>query len=142
MNEFNYKDLNKLYSLSLSHIVSKAITLAAKIKFDQFLSKNTVYIDEVAKYCHFHPQATYRFLRILDAYEIVEFVDNRQVKAGKLLPYLNRLLSPHFLDSYTFIDDLEFALQNNVECYSKMKMILAKTNLRKLISCMKISFCP
>lgn len=110
--------LNRLYLLSLSHIISKAVTLAAKIRLDQYLSIEPVDITVIAKQFNFDPQAMYRFLRLLDIYEIVKLSDNKQVTAGKLLPYLDRILSPHILDSYQFIENLDSTLQNNQACYA------------------------
>jgi hypothetical protein len=40
MTEFNYSDINKLYSLSLLHIVSKVIAMAVELQLDQHLSEN------------------------------------------------------------------------------------------------------
>lgn len=119
MAQFTISDHNKIYELSLLHIGSKIIGLAAEIRLDKILSEVPSDINEISKQVGFHPNAMCRILRVLEANEIVELLDNNRVKAGKLLPYLDRIISPHILDSYHYINDLPFSIHDNRECYSK-----------------------
>ncbi len=112
-------EINKLHELVLSHIVSKALTLALEMKLHEILSPQPTNIDSLARRFNCDPQSMKRFFRLLEAYEIVETIDEHQVVAGKLLPYMDHIDSPHLTDSYQFIDNLSLAIASNHESYSK-----------------------
>lgn len=111
-------DANELYFLTLQHIASKAVAMACEMRLDKILNDQPMRITDLANQYLLHPKAMYRFLRILDAYEVVKLVDRETVQQGRLSPYLDRVRSPHILNSYAFIDNLAEALKNNQECYS------------------------
>lgn len=111
---------NELYGLGLLHIATKALHLATQLNFDKLLDDNPQSIDKLAKELNFHPKPFFKFLRLLDAYDIVELVGQDQIKAGRLTAQLSDLRSPHVFHSYQFIDELEHVLQTNSESHSKV----------------------
>lgn len=115
----NFNHLNQLALLPMLHIVAKAVGLCVELKLDKIITKTPKNIDQLAKKLKFHPQAMRSFLRILDAYEVVTLIEENKVKAGKLLPYLDRIKSPHILDSYQFMDNIQQTMRNNQQCYAK-----------------------
>jgi ubiquinone/menaquinone biosynthesis C-methylase UbiE len=110
---------NTLYNLALLHIVSKVLTHAVRIKLDKQLTTTPKSILKLARHYKYHPHAMYRFLRVLDAYDVVELFGTTKVKAGMLSGYLDYLRSPHLLDSYSYIDNIEHCLKTNTESFSK-----------------------
>lgn len=119
-NDSDSVSFNKLYELAMYHIVSKAISVAAKLKLDTLISEQPVEIEMLARDLNFNERALWRFLRVLDAYDVVELLDNKKVKASKLTPYLSHICSPHIFDSYDCMDGIEYSLQNNAACYAQV----------------------
>ena len=110
---------NELYDLALLHIVTKSLHLATQLKLDKKLSDQAQSINGLAESLGFHPLSFFKFIRLLDAYDIVELVDNDKVKKGRLTDQLSDVRSPHIFHSYDFINELEYALKNNKESHSK-----------------------
>lgn len=108
---------NHLYEMALGNILSKVLTLAAKLDLDLYLTKPqnvNILIQELK--CH--PIAFKKFLRVLDSHGVVQF-DGELVSPTELTPTLIQLKTPHMIDSYRAIDDLEFSLQTNKNCWAK-----------------------
>lgn len=121
----------ELYSLMTSHIVSKVITIACELYLDKLLKHKTqIHFQELAKQFDFHPAAMYRFLRVLDAYNVIELMSNGNVSSGRLCPFLHEMRGPHLLKGYGTITNLCESLKNNTECFS----MTYETNFKDLIA--------
>lgn len=110
---------NSLYQIALSHIVYKAVALATTMKLDDRLRTKPISIAKLAKSYGYHPCAMFRFLRLLDAYDVVKVIGTTHVKQGALLCYLKNMRSLHLLQSYAYIDNFEHCLKTNKESFSK-----------------------
>lgn len=108
---------NKLYDLVTQQILSKVILLAAELEFDKKLSNKTTTIEGLAKQCQFNHQAMLRFLRVLEAYEIVE-INKDLVSPGSLCEALEEIRGPHLIHGHKIMEFLPNALTTNQECYS------------------------
>jgi len=94
------------------------VTLACELKFNEFIKDEPISIENVANHYNFHPEATYRILRILDDYQIITLRDDHTVSAGPLIKYLDRFYAPHILNGYQIVNNLSDSLKTNEECYS------------------------
>lgn len=113
------QEIQDIYSLATQHIVSKIITLASEIRLDELLNDDALLsVDEIAKYYNFEPKALYRYLRVLDAYNVVKLLPTHQVAKGHLCSFLEQIRGPHLLNGHKVLNNLSYSLQTNEECYS------------------------
>lgn len=110
---------NIICNYMLSHVLAKIINLAVNMRLDEKLSSKPISIENLAAYYQYPPETFYRFLRALDSYDIVKLVGTNKIKSGKMCKYLSTIRSPHFQLSYQYINDLDYSLKNNTECFSK-----------------------
>lgn len=118
MNSSKAQALNKLYLLGFIHIAAKCGMIAAQKKLDSILSDQPKSIAEVAAHLNFSLAGTKKFLRVLDAFELIELTDD-SVKASALTPHLNYLLGTHLTYGYGAINNLEFSLEHDAPCWEK-----------------------
>jgi hypothetical protein len=114
----NQTDISELYGLASQHILAKVVSIASELKIDHLLQEKILSLNEFAKYCGLHKEATLSFLKVLDAHDIIQLLPENQVKEGRLCKYLEHIRAPHLLNSYQTISNLSHSLQSNLECYS------------------------
>lgn len=112
-------EIKEIYSLINGHTLAKIIMKACELKIDELLHGQSLSMDELSKKLNFHEEAGKRFIRVLDAYEIVKIETDHQVTSGRLSPYLVHIRGPHLMNGYSIVHHLEHALQTNSECYSQ-----------------------
>lgn len=110
---------NLVYSLALSHITSKVVTLAAHYGLDNHIAHEGVPIITLAEKFNFNPEAFKRFVRILEAHELVR-LENDSVYATELTPQLADARTPHLRLSCKAFDELEYSLQTNLPGWNKV----------------------
>jgi hypothetical protein len=115
----NVSDINTVYHYITQHILSKVVVIACEIELDKKLEKNEVFIEDLAQQCDFNPVAFMRFLRVLEAYDIVEIIEDK-VRAAKLCYALAHVKGPHLLLGHKIIDKLSFSLKTNEDCYTEV----------------------
>ena len=110
---------NKLYLLGFYHIAAKCAALAAEKKLNTILQKGvTLSIADVAAFLNFSMVGTVKFLRVLDAFELVEFMDETQcVKATALTAHLDYFLGTHLLHGYKIFENLQSCLEEDKACW-------------------------
>ena len=108
---------NHIYELALGNILSKVLTIAAKLNLDTYLTTSKD-INILTQELNCHPIALKKFLRVLEAYEIVQ-IDGDIVSPTELTSALVQLKTPHLIDAYKAVNELECSLQTNKECWSK-----------------------
>ncbi|OGT30188.1 MAG: hypothetical protein A3E87_00415 [Gammaproteobacteria bacterium RIFCSPHIGHO2_12_FULL_35_23] len=111
-------DKNKVYSLGLGFVTSKVLFLAAKLNLDHYLSDKPVSIVSLAEKLNFDQEAFKRFLRILDAYELIK-MDEKFVSKTVYTNQLQDLKTPHLTKNYRAFDQLEYTLQTHKPCWDK-----------------------
>src|SRR5690349_12312813 len=111
--------MNNILELSQSYIISKLVMLAAEWKLDELLADGAKSVAQLSQALHCHPAAMRRYLRLLAAYNVVVLSKDQYVQATELTPYLNRLLSPHILDSYRVFEEVAYSLKTNEPAWSQ-----------------------
>lgn len=110
--------LNQLYKLGFYHIAAKCAIIAAEKKLDVILAAgNTMPIKKVADHLKFSLPGTIKFLRVLDAFELVEMVDANFVKATPLTNHLDYFLGTHISAGYKVHENLATCLQTGEPCW-------------------------
>lgn len=111
--------IRNVYSLITQHIVSKVVALAVELKLDKdLLQYGSQTVASLAQKYHFNKSALFRFLRVLDAYGIVDLREEH-VFPGPLCEALVHIRSPHLVNGHAVMHYLRDALETNQECYSK-----------------------
>lgn len=100
------------------HVLAKMVMAACEMKLDKVLEKEAIDIGSLAERYSYNPKALERFLRVLDAYNIIS-LQNGYVTKGALSDYLEHVRSPHLISSYKLIDNITFSLANNCDAYSQ-----------------------
>jgi ubiquinone/menaquinone biosynthesis C-methylase UbiE len=103
---------NQLALLGLSHIAAKCALIAAEKKLGQLLLQAPLTTQEIATRLGFNTHATVKFLRVLNAYDIIDY-SNDQASSTNLTKHLDCILSPHLIQGYTAIDHLEHTLRTD-----------------------------
>lgn len=111
---------NELYLLSLSFVIAKLANLFSGLKLDQFLTDKPKNIAKLAKEMQLHPEALYRFLRVLSAYKIVDLIEPDQVAANKMTEQLAKINSPHVADGYELFSGALHTLKTNQSSWKEV----------------------
>lgn len=105
-----------IYEMINQHTLAKAIMLACELNLDKLLAHDSLSIDAFAALYNYHPDAAKRYLRLLDAHNIIVLKDNL-VSKGELCDYLEHVRAPHLMGGYQLIDNIEYSLKNNSDAY-------------------------
>jgi SAM-dependent methyltransferase len=111
---------NELYLLSLSFVIAKLANLFAELKLDQFLKDEPRKISELAEAMSLHPEALYRFLRVLSAYKVVDLIEPDQVSANSMTKQLAKINSPHIGDGYELFSGALHTLKTNQPAWKEV----------------------
>lgn len=109
---------NKLYDLVTQQILSKIILFAAELEFDKIIPEEGITVENLAKKTQLNEVSIFRFLRVLDAYDVVSVKENL-VYEGALCAALEEIRGPHLLHGHKIMEHLSYSLKTNQECYSK-----------------------
>ena len=106
----------KLISIGFGHIISKCAIIAAEHQLDEILSDQPISISEMAKILNFTVEGTAKFIRVLDALELVTLKGDL-ITASELTPHLDYFLGIHIADGYAAIDQLETTLKGKTSSW-------------------------
>ncbi|MCW5589342.1 MAG: hypothetical protein KIT27_06720 [Legionellales bacterium] len=122
------KNPHKIYTLALSYVTAKVILLAGEYKLDKLIPSTGISTLELATTLQFNHDALKRFLRVLEAHEIV-LISQDRVYCTELTPQLARARSPHLIRAYEAFEEFEFTLKTHEPAWNKKfgKIILIVT---------------
>ncbi|MCD6044989.1 MAG: O-methyltransferase [Gammaproteobacteria bacterium] len=100
----------KLIPIGAAHIISQCAIIAAEHQLNTLLSDQPISIREIAKKLNFTVEGTWKFIRVLDALELVTLKENL-ITASELTPHLDYFLGIHITDGYAAIEQLEATLK-------------------------------
>ena len=109
-----------LYNLMNQHVVSGLLAQVGKMQFWEFLGDKEVTLKSIADNYRYHPEAVKRFMRVLNACQIIAFDEMKgTVKKGLYTDVLDSIAAPHLLDGAETLRFFEKTLIENQECYSQ-----------------------
>ena len=116
--------VTKLYELGFAHIASKCAMIAAEKKLNEILLPGeTVPVSKISEHLGYELLQTIQFLQVLNAYGLIELIDESSVKATELTAHLQYFLGTHIKDAYAVHLNLENVLQSGTagwkETYGK-----------------------
>jgi len=111
-------EAKRLYTLMHYATISKVISKACSLRLDEKISDSPLSIAKLSTELGYSPRAMYRFLRVLEAYDIVKLLNEDEVIKGPLCDFLESIRGPHLLHGYKNLENLEISLISNDECYS------------------------
>lgn len=98
--------------------ISKVVSHACSLRLDEKISESPTCIAKLSTDLGYNPRAMYRFLRVLETFDIVILLNQDEVKKGPLCDFLKSIRGPHLLHGYKNLENLEISLISNDECYS------------------------
>lgn len=117
--DINSREIKALYKLINQHVETKILMLACEIKLDEILGDDWHDIEKISNYYEYNQEAFCRYLKILEAHKIVIITQNR-IAIGELGRYLKYARSPHLINSYNLIGNIEYSLRHNKENHSEV----------------------
>ena len=108
-----------LYNFMNQHVVTALLTQLGKMKFWEFIGENEISIKKIADNYKYHPEAVKRFMRVLNACQVIKLDEIKgTVKKGLYTDALETIAAPHLLDGSETLRFFEKTLIENQECYS------------------------
>jgi hypothetical protein len=112
-------DPTRVYALALNYITAKVVLLAAKLRLDEQLSDTPITIEELSSRLFLEASSFKRFLRVLDAHNIIRLSQNLVSKTDET-DSLRFVRTPHLSKAYSALDELEYTLKTNNACWDKV----------------------
>jgi hypothetical protein len=112
------KDIHKVYTLAQGYVTAKVVLLAGEYELDKLITTDGIKTLKLAQYLNLNEEALKRFLRVLEAHEIISIVDG-SVYRTELTEQLARVRTPHLMKAYQAFDELEYMLKTHQPAWNK-----------------------
>lgn len=106
----------KMSLIGVAHVVSRCAIIAAEHRLNEVLSDQPISITEMAKILNFTVEGTTKFVRVLDALELV-ILNGNLITASALTPYMDYFLGTHLDGGYAAMQQLEVTLKDRKSCW-------------------------